>query len=423
MRPTDAGSSPKIHKVHQSHMRQSLNRVAMTYTFVVAGAGPAGLAAVGTILEYLHPYEKVLWVDPSFEGGSIGKDWREVPSNTRATFFRQYAEALGPFRNVIAKSKQPNAFTIIKTLDESKECSLSYAADLCVMLSEGLSHSSSVDIKRGKITAADWDNMSARWKVYTSNDLENGGSHQYWGRGLVLCTGSHPSTLPAPVYNLAMTKLPLETALTPSNLVTMLPKDAIVAVVGGSHSAILVLLNLFNLASTTHPHLQVRWFRRKSLKYAEYKNGWILHDNTGLKGCAASFARNYLEDDAIYASEATKYISTFDCYGDVASEEQLYAKHLPGCTHIISAIGFTRNAVPTLTRGGDPIETFSLIYNNVTGYFSTLKGGTVPALFGAGIAFPELVTDCLGNKELNVGMWKFMKFLKRAIPEWLKNIT
>jgi hypothetical protein len=45
---------------------------------VVIGGGPAGIAAVGNLLEAI-PHGKIVWVDKSFEGGSIGQLYREVP--------------------------------------------------------------------------------------------------------------------------------------------------------------------------------------------------------------------------------------------------------------------------------------------------------------------------------------------------------
>jgi alpha-1,3/alpha-1,6-mannosyltransferase len=44
---------------------------------VVVGAGPAGLAAVGNLLE--QKKEPILWVDDQFRGGRLDKYYREVP--------------------------------------------------------------------------------------------------------------------------------------------------------------------------------------------------------------------------------------------------------------------------------------------------------------------------------------------------------
>ena len=57
--------------------------------------------------------------------------------------------------------------------------------------------------------------------------------------------------------------------------------------IGASHSAILVLRNLYNLASTTHTKLRIKWLTRHALRYAEERDGWIFQDNTGLKGDVA----------------------------------------------------------------------------------------------------------------------------------------
>lgn len=242
----------------------------------------------------------------------------------------------------------------------------------------------------------------------------------YSSKRLILCTGSTPSSLPVPVPGLNIIKTPLSVALQPSQLSPFLPKDAKVAVIGASHSAILVLLNLLNLASTTHPDLKITWFTRNSLRYAEYKEGWILRDNTGLKGLAAEFARTDLEEDKLPNSKAGKYITKIDCSGGHEKEQKCYETHMPDCSHIITATGFTVNPKPLLSRDGKVIAENALTYNNLTGGFNDADGKETKGLFGAGIAYPEQVTDPYGNQELNVGMWKFMKFLRRVVPEWLE---
>lgn len=44
---------------------------------VVVGAGPAGLAVVGTLLE--KQLGDIVWVDPCFQGGRVNRKYREVP--------------------------------------------------------------------------------------------------------------------------------------------------------------------------------------------------------------------------------------------------------------------------------------------------------------------------------------------------------
>jgi hypothetical protein len=235
---------------------------------------------------------------------------------------------------------------------------------------------------------------------------------------LILCSGSTPKSIPLPIPGVEITEIALDTGLTPSILGSQLPQNAqaTVAVIGSSHSAILVLMNLFNLASTSHPQLRVKWFSRSSLLYAEYKDGWILYDNTGLKGQAAEFAQDNLEEDKLPSSPVGKFISRVDTS---KNERQQYQAHLPECSHIIHATGFSPNPLPTLTKNGKPLGE-DIRYDHEKGGFADRMGEQIRGLFGAGIAFPERVTDPAGNTEYSVGLWKFMKFLKKVSPDWIK---
>jgi cation diffusion facilitator CzcD-associated flavoprotein CzcO len=60
----------------------------------VVGAGPAGTATVGCLLE--KGYKNIVWVDPHFEGGELQRFW-SIPSNTRAMFFKMFANLLEVF--------------------------------------------------------------------------------------------------------------------------------------------------------------------------------------------------------------------------------------------------------------------------------------------------------------------------------------
>ena len=233
---------------------------------------------------------------------------------------------------------------------------------------------------------------------------------------LILCTGAAPTGIPLSVPGLQLTQIHLETMFQPTQLVKIIPPSTptTIAVIGASHSAILVLLNLFHLAQRSHPHLRVRWFTRNALKYALYEDGKIYYDNTGLKGLAADFAREQLEDDKLPTSPAGKFITKIDCSRD---EKAAYKQHLPECTHVVHAVGFTTNPLPKLTRNGKALGTPT--YDHLNGGFADAQGKSIPGLFGAGIAFPEKVTDPAGHPELSVGLWKFMTYLKRVVPTWM----
>ncbi|KAJ5082039.1 hypothetical protein N7532_011082 [Penicillium argentinense] len=382
---------------------------------VVVGAGPAGVAVVGNLLE--RQLGAVAWIDPSFESGRVHRKYREVPSNTKVSLFQAYATSLQPFRTVIENTPRPNAFTAMAKLDQEKTCHLHYAADMIRALTDGLIKMEQVHACRGFVTAANLSSKSDKpnWTVHIKQDNETD-LHLETTR-LILCTGAHPTNLPIPVPGLSITPLNLDVVLKPSELATTLTTTpTTVAVIGASHSAILALLNLLTLAQTSHPHLRVKWFTRHPLRYAEYKDGWILRDNTGLKGSAADFARTQLEDSELPTSEAGKVIEKVDTAGGEKREKELYAEHLPGCQYIVQAVGFTRDPVPKLSQEG---ESLGMEFDHETGRMCKPQAGPpIPGLFGAGIAFPERVVDPYGNVEYAVGFFKFMNFLRRVVPGW-----
>ncbi|KAI0970735.1 hypothetical protein F4678DRAFT_100983 [Xylaria arbuscula] len=398
---------------------------------VVVGAGPGGITVLGNLLEHgteLRPEErKLVWVDPHFQGGRVNASYREVPSNTKVGLFVQFANDVLPFGAIVKATPQPNALTALQELPQDQGCTLSYAADMCLMLTRGLIVHPGVQSHRGKVTSATLDERSNLWTVGFDD-----GQHVTTPK-IALCTGSAPVSKPLPIIEKidqqSLSPVDLDVALTPSILATTFDPAAntTVAVIGASHSAILVLMNLVSLASSSHPHLRIKWFTRNKLRYAEYMDGWILRDNTGLKGQAAEWARQNLDDETFSNSPVSKVITKVWTAG---KEEAAYRAVFPGCTHIVQAVGYARNPLPRLEvieKDGGPAKPLQVVYDNLSGRFYNQDGSKtgpegkyVPGLFGAGIAFPERVTDPHGNVEYAVGFWKFMKFVKKVVPAWVK---
>ncbi|KAJ8128310.1 hypothetical protein O1611_g5324 [Lasiodiplodia mahajangana] len=398
---------------------------------VVVGAGPGGITVVGNLLEHGSELQadrqKLVWVDPHFQGGRVNARYREVPSNTKVNLFVQFAHEVSPFKAIVEATPKPNALTTLLELPQDEGCNLSYAADMCLMLTEGLATHPQVQPHRGTVTSAVLDEKTNVWKV----GFEDGGSVST--SKIALCTGSAPvsKTLPAieRMHQQSLQSVDLDTALNPSILAKTFDPAAntTVAVVGASHSAILVLMNLVKLATSTHPYLRIKWFTRNELRYAEYMDGWILRDNTGLKGQAADWARQNLDNEAFPNSPVSKVITKVWTAG---KEEEAYKAELPECTHIVQAVGYARNPLPSLEiirKDGGVAKPLEVEYDDLTGRFYEKNGSKtqserkyVPGLFGAGIAFPERVTDPHGNVEHAVGFWKFMKFVKKVVPAWVK---
>ena len=85
------------------------------------------------------------------------------------------------------------------------------------------------------------------------------------------------------------------------------------------------------------------------------------------------------------------------------------AKAAAGCTKLISATGFRRNTLPDIRLDGEPLLDIK---------HDRYSGNILPhRLWGFGIAFPEEVTDPeYGHKENNIGLWKFMRYAREALP-------
>ncbi|KAF4119347.1 hypothetical protein GMORB2_4866 [Geosmithia morbida] len=398
------------------------------YHSVVVGGGPGGIAVLGNILENA-PGQRVLWIDPHFKGGRVNASYREVPSNTKVDLFVKFANAVTPLEQIVRSTAKPNAVTALEALPQDQGCTLGYAADLCLMLSDGIPRQfPTVQQRLGEVADAVLKQgpQGNLWTVGL-----RGGTSAVTPR-LILCTGSHPipnekqsdsPDEPEPLH--------LDVALTPSILARTIDSQApaTVSVVGGSHSAILVLMNLYKLATTSHPHLKVKWFtRHESLRYAVYKDGWILYDNTGLKGQAAAWARENLDKDVFHSSPVSGVVQRF-VTPPGEQEQRIYEQELPGSSHVVRAIGYARNPIPKLfSEGADGAAPTPLAveHDSETGrFFSSPETQTrrehVPGLFGAGIAFPERRVDPYGNVEYAVGFWKFMTFLQKAVPSWLKD--
>jgi len=386
----------------------------MMFDAVVVGSGAAGIATVGNILD-CHESASILWIDPEFKGGRITKKYLDVSSNTKVAVFLQFAHALEPFREIVRSTPKPNAVHVLECLDTNAGCDLQYASNMLLMLTEGLKELPNVQPLVGTVVEAGFDSQSSIWSIQVQDEEASSIIHDICARKLVLCTGSSPSVCDVGPTGSSLTPIHLDVALDRPSLRDELPadKDITVAVVGSSHSAIVLIVNLYELATRTHPRLRIKWFCRRPLQYAvPLPDGRIVRDNTGLKGKSADFARNHLEDDKLRNSPVGQYLQKLDCS---VNEDEMYRNNLPQCTHIVQAIGFTRDPLPPLRMDDKLLE--KLAYDNGTGLFQDDAGHRIPGLCGAGIAFPEKVVDPAGNTEYAVGFWKFMKYLRRVVPE------
>jgi hypothetical protein len=339
------------------------------FEWAVIGAGPAGIAAVGKLLDKKISPAHIAWIDPNFQGGDFGTHWRKVSSNTRVKYFLKFFNACDAF----AYTSAYNDFAIHR-LPPEETCDISLVAEVLQSITEGLKQKvTNIQGTVQQLHASDrhW-HLSLAGKVIQAKNV-------------ILAIGAIPKTLEYP----GVATISLHTALDPDKLTRVLNAEDVVAVFGSSHSAILSLKTLLS-------HCQIKKvinFYLSPLRYAVALDDWILFDNTGLKGRAAEWARANIDGKLPPKLQRVHATAKNIC------------DYLPQCNKAIYAIGFQKRTIRIP-------ELLTLEHNNCNGIIA-------PGLFGVGIAFPQVKADPYGFHEARVGLWKFMEDLNQVMPLWL----
>lgn len=241
-----------------------------------------------------------------------------------------------------------------------------------------------------------------------------------------MATGSHPKSLAtSPSLNASplqqVEQISLDIALNPLQLAACIQQTDRVAVVGSSHSAMLVLKNLYELPAAARPTSILQIARSMNFKYAvempanKEKAAWVLYDNTGLKGLVADWTREYVDVADRQTPSAARLEPPLIRHHESALNGLRGGQDV---TKVICAIGYDRNPLPLLSLDANkPIPESQLSYHPETAQLLWNATDTkLPRLYGYGIAFPERVVDPLGNVESAVGLFKFAKYASRTIP-------
>jgi cation diffusion facilitator CzcD-associated flavoprotein CzcO len=340
------------------------------YQWAVIGAGPAGIASVGKLIDHGIPPKDIAWIDPNFTVGDFGTHWRNVPSNTKVDLFLKFLHASDAF-----KYKDCNQDFELNSAPGNKTCHLRLMSDPLQWVTDHLQK----EVSAFQEVAQNLHLAKRVWNIQLKNS-------EIAAKNVVLAIGSEPKTLP---YS-SPEVVSLQDAMDHERIKKHCGANDTVAVFGSSHSSILVLRNLLENSVK-----KVINFYRLPLLYAVYLDDWILFDDTGLKGPTAEWARAYID------GEMPANLERF-----YASEDNIN-HHLPLCNKVIYSVGFERRTLPTI-QGMGPIQ------------YMEQSGIIAPGLFGFGIAFPEAKMNPLGAMEYRVGLWKFMEYLCRIMPVWLK---
>lgn len=370
------------------------------YRAAVIGAGPAGLACVGNLLDHLPVNEKVLWIDPQFQGGRLSS-YPAVPSNTKVRLFTKFAEQCKSFDSADLKSLK----ILKKELDGQKGCQLKFASELCKEITGKLMKNDNLKSIKDTVTSLKYSNDL--WTIETSDN-----NSFFKSKMIFLTTGSKPKRL-----NLSDDDfIELDDALNPEILKEKIQNYDQISVYGSSHSAMLVLKNL-TANITTKPIVN---YYRQPAKFASFPDpincpDKILHDNTGLKGEVAEWVKTWIDLDEKELKSKFNLIRINTCDKD-------NIKSIGGRNVNIFAVGYERNSLPLITYNNKIVYNASDTNNTnktdfdytPTGQLTT-KHSPLEGIFGFGIAFPERVKDLDGSDEVAVGMWKFMKHIKKSI--------
>ncbi len=342
------------------------------FQWAVVGAGPAGIAAVGKLLDQGILSEDILWIDPHFKVGDLGLLWRNVSSNTKVKYFNSFLTEVRSFNYEEAPD------FALKHLPEDETCTLSYVVDPLQWVSAHL-------MQKVKAVEATIHSMFLAERMWTLSTA----TESYRAKNVILATGALPSSLNYPGLNV----IPFDTAIDKEKLAAELNLNETYGVFGSSHSAIIIVRYLVELGVK-----KVINFYRSPCRYAIELDDWILFDNTGLKGQTAAWARENI--DGVLPENLVRYNTS----------EPNIARYLPECERVIYAVGFEKRKNIII---GDYEDTRHNPHVGIIG----------PGLFGFGIAYPENKTDPFGNVESQVGLWKFMVYLNKVMPVWFKYPT
>jgi len=105
---------------------------SMTHDFewAVVGAGPAGILAVGKLIDVGIAPRNIAWIDPDFRAGDMGRLWQCVSSNTKVDLFTKFLRGCSAF-------EYKSDFEL-DTLDPSDTCELRYIAEPLLSVTETL---------------------------------------------------------------------------------------------------------------------------------------------------------------------------------------------------------------------------------------------------------------------------------------------
>ena len=395
--------------------------------WVVVGAGPAGLTYLAKLLSLKVAPERILWVDPTFQGGAFSK-YRDVPGNTKVKSFVAWALSNSYLKEL---SEHPsNPLKHLNSLDPEKACKLGEVHDVVNnYTAQVLAH---IPSYQGSVSELEYNKVGEFWKVFInqpsgtsgqrSSQNQDSADYMVLSKNVCLAIGGEPLRhTNLHVGHQGKQAIDLHTALSLQGLKDKVFPGDKVAIIGGSHSAYVVmyLLNQLNI-----PNLKVINLYRDPVRFAVYMKDFILYDNTGLKGQVADWAKGVLDGtivpnfslERVHIEDAPKMTDAIQRAGKFIYTHGFGRSKMP---RIIYDLPDVRQC-DELPKARPNIAGF-LDYSNLNGAIevaSQSKGSVrIEGLYGFGLAFPEKVVTPVGELEMNIGLAKF----GMCAEKWLKH--
>lgn len=340
--------------------------------WTVVGAGPAGIAVVGILMDSGVLPQQIVWIDPEFNVGRMGKMYQNVPGNAKVSQYISFLKACNTFGEV-----KSQAIDYLFSLPADKTPELRVIIN---PLQDLTNH-----IKTKVVALQDFlmglDFRDNQWHIDTKNTAIRS-DH------VILATGSHPRTIS---YK-GIPQIPLDLAVDKAALASYLSPDDKVAVIGSAHSALLIVKYLTEL-----PVNLIINFYKKPIVFPTPMAGGVAWQEAGLKGELATWVKEIL-----FKNPPSNLLRIYN-------GPDTLQPWLTICTKLIFAGGFERNELP-------PVNGDASFYDK----YDCTTGSIGPRLFGVGIAFPQQKVDPLGNVEYLVGLPFFMPYIQKMMPEWMK---
>lgn len=256
--------------------------------WTVVGAGPAGIAAVGQLLDAHIPPQQIAWIDPEFKVGDFGTAWKQVISNTPVSSFIKFYEAFDAF----AFCDAPRPF-LIERMKTEGTCPLMLAAQPLKWITQHLQQ---------QVRAMQDKALALTYQPQEGWLLQLASGQNILTQKVILAIGAEAITLPYP----HLISIPLKIAVNDMLLNKAVEPSDTIAVFGAYQSARTVQENLMKTKAKRVIH-----FYRSERSYEQH----------------------------IASLELPKHVVSYP----ITAEHLL--THIPQCNKAIYAVGFTRRHI------------------------------------------------------------------------------